>query len=148
MGGEGEIWQVPITVSLLYDAEITDDLRLTAGIGVGVQWSNLTADDLRSNLHPGAIVQDDLGNDVVVPLTFQLDGEAIALRYQAMVALSYELFPGGFLGGYLRYAGTSAVDFGRLGFERSPNNLCREGADIEVGYLRNLSIGATFSISF
>ena len=148
VGGEGEIWQVPITVSLLYDAEIADDLRLTAGIGAGVQWSNLSADDLRSDLYPGAIVQDDLGNDVVVPLTFQLDGEAIALRYQAMVALSYELFPGGFLGGYLRYAGTSAVDLGRLGFVRSPNNLYREGAEIEVGYLRNLSIGATFTISF
>ena len=70
------------------------------------------------------------------------------VRTRTVVALFYELFPGGFLGGYLRYAGASAVDLGRLGFVRSPNNLYREGADIEVGYLRNLSIGATFSISF
>lgn len=149
VGGDGEMWQVPITIALYYDAEIAEDLRLTVGGGGGVEWAHVSAKNLRSDLYAGAITQDPLtGNDVIVPLDFELEGESIALRYQVMLALSYELFPGGFLGGYVRYAGTSALNAGRFGFAQSPNNLYREASDIEIGGLRNLSFGATFSISF
>ncbi len=148
-GGAGEIWQVPMTISLLFDTEISEDLRLTAGIGGGAEWSRLESRDIGSAGYAGAVIQDPgTGNPTLVPLALQLDGEGIALRYQAMLALSYEIFPGGFLGGYVRYAGTSVLDYGTVGFSEAPNNLYREGSDINVPFLRNLSVGATFSITF
>lgn len=149
MGGDGELYQVPLTVSVLFDAEIAEGLRLTAGIGGGVEWSRLQVDDIRSNTYTGAYIQDpETGDPTLIPLAIDLDGESIALRYQAMLALSYEIFPGGFLGGYVRYSGTSILDYGTIGFDRSPNNLYREGSDVEIPYLRNLAVGGSFTITF
>ncbi len=148
-GGDGEIWQVPITIALTYDAEIAENLRLTVGGGGGIEWSTTSVANVKSLQYPGAIYTDpDTLQPTLVPLTMDLSGQAIALRYQFMVALSYEIFPGGFLGGYVRYAATSNLDYGPFSFATSPNNLYRGASNIEVSRLENLSIGATFSITF
>jgi hypothetical protein len=149
IGGEGEIWQVPMTIALTYDAEIAPDLRLTVGGGGGVQWSTLSTRNVRSGTYAGAVYTDpDTLQPVLGPLSFDLGGQSIALRYQFMAALSYEIFPGGFLGGYVRYAATSNLDFGPMEFAAVPNNLYRGATDVEVSRLANLSVGATFSITF
>jgi hypothetical protein len=148
-GGGGEVWQVPITIALTYDAEILEDLRLTVGGGGGVEWSTMNAGSVQSLQYPGAVYTDpETLQPTLVPLTMDLSGQAIALRYQFMVAVSYEIFPGGFLGGYVRYAATSNLDYGPFGFATSPNNLYRGASNIYVSRLENLSIGATFSITF
>lgn len=149
VGGDGEIWQVPMTLTLNYDAEIAPDLRLTVGGGGGVVWSTLTTRNLRSTEYPGALYFDPVTlQPTLAPLSLDLGGQSIALRYQLMAALSYELFPGGFLGGYVRYSATSNLDYGPLSFAAVPNNLYRGATDVEVSRLENLSIGATFSITF
>jgi len=149
IGGDGEVWQVPMTISLTYDAEIAPDLRLTVGGGGGLEWSTITTRDVRSDTYAGALYTDpDTLQPTLAPLSLDLGGQSIALRYQFMVALSYEIFPGGFLGGYVRYAATSNLDYGPMSFAPAPNNLYRGATDVEVSRLQNIAIGATFSITF
>ncbi|MEC8321738.1 MAG: hypothetical protein VX726_09140 [Planctomycetota bacterium] len=149
-GGAGSLYQVPLTANLLFDTEIAEGLRLDVGIGAGIQWSTLTSSNVTSTAYPGTFVldPDNPGSYLTVPLVMNLDGQAIAARYQAQAGLSYELFPGGYLGGYVRIAGTTLLNQGGMTFQQSPSNLYRDGGDIRIPSLRTLTVGARFSMSF
>lgn len=150
-GGNGAYYQVPITANLLFDKEIDPDLRFRAGVGVGVQWTHLQMSGIQAVGNAGVEIPNPDGGPpptVLVPYAFSVDAPSIAVRYQAMIGLDYRLGANAFLGGYVRYGGTSQNNFGSLKFDGDLNNTLRDAADVEVAGLQNFGFGLTLTIAF
>ena len=149
IGGQGDIYQVPLVANLLYDVEVMKDLRLAIGAGAGVQWTQFTSRNITSTEYPGVIYYDQISQqEQLLPLIMNLEGQAISARFQLRAGLSWQVIPRGFLGAYVQFSQSSLVNIGGLGFDENANNIYRDGGEIRVPYLRSLSIGGRFSYTF
>lgn len=94
----------------------------------------------RSSRDDGMVADDSASLDRMVPGDDILDDPTRGFRIR--------LGANAFLGGYVRYGGTSQNNFGSLKFDGDLNNTLRDAADVEVAGLQNFGFGLTLTIAF
>ncbi len=93
-GGEGNAYQIPLTVNLVMGFPITETWNLGFSAGGGIEWANLK----------GSLVSG--GQSV------NYDGTSYAFRYQLGVAATRQIAHNMTLGFGVRFSGTTSVDVG------------------------------------
>ena len=136
-GGDGNLYQVPLTTDLVVSIPISDNFSIGLLGGVGMQWTKFKV----SNIGLLNQASADVG-------TLGFNSDSVAFRYNFGLRFAHQIAHNVRVGGGFLFSGTTEVQLGKGTYTYNTGGSAEGNVDVNLRRILNISIGAGVSISF
>ena len=135
-GGDGNLYQVPLTADLVVSIPISDNFTIGLLGGIGMQWTKFKVSNIgltRANVDVG---------------TLGFNSDSVAFRYNFGLRFAHQIAHNVRVGGGFLFSGTTEVKLGKGTYAFNAGGSTEGDVDVNLRRILNISIGAGVSISF